>query len=141
MHPKIIWVSPGHLFQSSSCTVHISRMETTRNHMACGQSCTVDASSLECYSTQATLVQEQPCVNNHCPDVESTVNEVLVFSARLFSKSLFCTILYYLPIRILVGRHNRRRRPTSLCPLNFANKPFLSRIRRYRTMPLPRLLF
>ncbi len=47
--------SPGHLFRSSSRTVHISMTETTINCKAQGPGCTMDASSLQCCGTQATL--------------------------------------------------------------------------------------
>ncbi len=78
MHSKIVPGlprSPGHMIQSFSLTVHVSRMEATRNHMAQGPGCMVDASSLQCYGAQATLAQEQLHVAEHCLDEESPLNK------------------------------------------------------------------
>ncbi len=53
-------------------------IETNRNRMARGLGSKVDASSLQCCATQATLAQYQLYVAKHRIDKESTVKEVLV---------------------------------------------------------------
>ncbi len=109
-------------------------MEATRNHMAQGLSCTVDASSLQYFGAQAALAQEQTYVVKHCFDEKSVVEEVVVVSTQ-YDQGVFPV----LPCNtsslstLLEGKHvyrpslsNQRRRPTSFGPLTFADDRFSS---------------
>ncbi len=74
--------------------------------MVQGPSCKVDISSFLCFGAQATFVQEQPYVVEHCLDEGSAVEEVLVISVR-YDEGVFpvpsCNTPYL--SMFLEGRH------------------------------------
>ncbi len=139
---------PAHLFRSSDNAVHVSVMETTRNHTVWGSDCMVDASSLQCCGTQASLAQKEPYVADQFLNEKSVIEEVSVISTR-YEQRVFplpsCNTPYFSVFwesrrvdRPTLG--NRRRRPTSLCLLTFVEL-FSSWIHHYKATPLTHILF
>ncbi len=143
MCPKIVWVSWITWTSVLKFQPHSSyyNHRTTRNHMARGPGCTVNASSLQCCGTQAILAQTAICDwalswwRIHCQRSSGHFY-------RIWSRSLpvpSCNTPYL--STFLEGRHtdrpslgNRRKWPTSLYLLTFANEPFH---RGFATMELP----
>ncbi len=74
---------------------------------------------------------------------KSTVEEILVVSTR-YDQEVFPVTTCNTPYLSTFWRasfNNRRRWPTSLCLLTFADEPFSSCIRHYGDMPLTRISF
>ncbi len=93
----------------------------------------MDATSLQCCGTQATLAPEQQYASDHCLDEESIVEKVLVVSFSYYQQIFSvpsCNTPYLSSFleAIHVDRSsldNQSRRPVLLCLPTFANEPFL----------------
>ncbi len=113
-------------------TVHVSIIETSRNYTVQDSGCMLAIS--QCCGTQATLTQEQLYAAEHCLDEENAIEEDLIISTGYimikesfqYHLVILLTYLYSWRTDLLIrpSFSNRKRQPTSLSWLTFADEPF-----------------